>query len=519
MKIMMIVCSIAYLISVTVQVIYGMHMFQLNGYKEKIHLKWINMNRNKFASCILIFIWSMVVVFFCNFITLGILILFMVLNSFYFISLEKKKAKKKLVYTKRVQRMFITLVLLSAVIIVVAFLVPSYVAGGFLLGLMASVVPFEIVLSNFINKPVEAGVNRHFINDAKKMLQSSPDLCVIGVTGSYGKTSVKFYLDALLRTKYNVLTTPESYNTPMGVVKTIREHLNPMHEIFICEMGAKNIGDIKELCDIVHPTHGIITSIGPQHLESFLNIENVLKTKYELADSLKENGSLFLNYDNEYITGYKKYSNTISYSTQASETGYYGEIKNVTRKGTVFEVTAPSGESREFTTKLIGNHNVINVMGAIAVANTLNIPLEDLILPVRKLTPVEHRLQLIERNNLTIIDDAYNSNPVGAKAALDTLAMFSETKILVTPGMIELGTKENDYNYAFGKQAAAVCDNIILVGKKQTESIAKGVLDAGFNSGRLYIADSLQDAMNHAYTVASEDRKIILLENDLPDNY
>ena len=125
------------------------------------------------------------------------------------------------------------------------------------------------------------------------MLAACPNLAVIGVTGSYGKTSVKFYLNTLLKAKYNVLMTPESYNTPMGVVKTVRGSLRATHEIFICEMGAKYVGDIKELCDIVHPKHGIITSIGPQHLESFKSLQNVINTKFELADALPKDGMLF----------------------------------------------------------------------------------------------------------------------------------------------------------------------------------------------------------------------------------
>ena len=130
------------------------------------------------------------------------------------------------------------------------------------------------------------------------MLQSCSNITVIGITGSYGKTSVKFYLNKLLSAKYNVLMTPESFNTPLGVVKTIRTSLKATHEIFICEMGAKNINDIKEICDIVHPKHGVITSIGPQHLESFKTVENVVKTKFELADAIDKNGMVFLNYEN-----------------------------------------------------------------------------------------------------------------------------------------------------------------------------------------------------------------------------
>ena len=163
--------------------------------------------------------------------------------------------------------------------------------------LIYALSPCIILLSNLINKPLELSINQYYTNDAKKMLRACPNLKIIGITGSYGKTSVKYYLTTLLRSKYNVLMTPESYNTPMGVVKTIRGSLKATDEIFVCEMGAKWVGDIKELCDIVHPHHGIITSIGPQHLESFKTLDAIKGTKFELADALPEGGMLFLNGD------------------------------------------------------------------------------------------------------------------------------------------------------------------------------------------------------------------------------
>lgn len=159
---------------------------------------------------------------------------------------------------------------------------------------------FLDIVANVINHPMEAGINQHYINDAVKA-EKRPGLTVISVTGSYSKTSVKFYLQTLLQEKYNVLVTPESFNTPMGVVRTIRGSLKPTTEIFVCEMGARHVGDIKEICDMVHPNHGVITSIGPQHLETFFNMENIQKTKFELADALPEGGMLFLNGDNDYI--------------------------------------------------------------------------------------------------------------------------------------------------------------------------------------------------------------------------
>lgn len=163
-------------------------------------------------------------------------------------------------------------------------------------------MPFLVLIGNFINAPIEKGIRQYYINDAKKMLKACPDLKVIGITGSYGKTSVKYFLSTALKAKYNVLMTPESYNTPMGVVKTIREQLRPTHEIFVCEMGARNVGDIKEICDIVFPDYGIITSIGEQHLESFKSIDNIVKTKFELYDAVPDKKNMFLNGDNQYIS-------------------------------------------------------------------------------------------------------------------------------------------------------------------------------------------------------------------------
>lgn len=267
---------------------------------------------------------------------------------------------------------------------------------------------------NVVNRPMEKAVNDHFIHDAERKLKEVPGLTIIGVTGSYGKTSVKFYLQTLLQEKFNVLVTPESYNTPMGVVKTIRGSLKPTHEIFVCEMGARYVGEIKEICDIVHPHHGVITSIGPQHLETFGSMENITRTKYELADALPQNGMLFLNGDSPNVEENSgKYQNVTFYRSHSTGDGYRAEDIRLSQLGTEFTVVSPTGETERFQTRLVGEHNVINIVGAIAVANRLGIPLRDLKVPVRRIQPVEHRMEMTQHGNVTIIDDAYNSNPVG----------------------------------------------------------------------------------------------------------
>ncbi len=498
-----------------------MHMFQLNSYKPKVQLAWHRKNMRRFAPLLIDVIPFIVAFILDN--RAGLIVMaaaFLLVLPFY----RQKPAKKPLVYTARVKRMLITIMLLYA--IAVEFVVKFSVRSGelestrlLLIAFTAMHIfsPLGVLIANLINKPIEKGVNRHYINDAKRILKECENLTVIGITGSYGKTSVKFYLNTLLRAKYNVLMTPESYNTPMGVVKTIRGSLRATHDIFICEMGAKNIGDIKELCDIVHPAHGVITSVGPQHLESFRTVENVINTKFELADSLPDNGMLFLNDDDENIRTQLDKRNAVTYGLSESNDSAFD--LSVSEKGTTFSVKSPDGNYEEFTTKLIGKHNVINILGAVAVSNKMGISLHELKAPIRKLENVPHRLQLIDRGGLLIIDDAYNSNPSGSKVALETLGLFNGKKILVTPGMIELGEREDEYNREFGKNASAVCDFVVLVGEKQTKSIYNGLLDGGYPEDKIYVADGLKDALAKVGALQYDEKKIVLLENDLPDNY
>lgn len=503
---------------------YNLHMFQLNGYKNNEQRSWIRKNMRK--QLLLIFsgvAGVFLMIFPVDWLKIALCVYWLIVIRYYSY-LKKNNAKKKLVFTKRVQRLIITDLIINLIIIAAVFYFLGYY---YLPGAMGILIPLQAVLLipvNVINRPIEKAVNRYFINDAKKKLKQVSGLTVVGVTGSYGKTSVKFYLQALLQERFHVLVTPESYNTPMGVVKTIRESLQPMHEIFVCEMGARYVGDIKEICEIVHPAHGVITSIGPQHLETFGGMEQIVDTKFELADALPEGGFLFLNGDNERIVERSKCYHKVDrkiifYRNQAAGEGYQAGNLHLSQLGTEFDVTAPDGETETFQTRLVGEHNVINIIGAIAVAHTLGIPLRELKVPVRRLQPIPHRMQMLEQGNVTIVDDAYNSNPVGSKAAVETLAMFDGIRILITPGMVELGKEEDSYNYKFGTYAAKCCDYILLVGREHVRPIQKGAVESGFDEKRCLMYDNLKDALAYAYSIKGDGHKYILLENDLPDNY
>lgn len=516
--ILFILLLLSWLCSFAMLTLYNTHMFQLNSYKPHEQRMWY---KQKFLPAFigrnLGVLFTLPLLMFCS--RAGMILSILLYGLTAYLG-RPRKAKKPLVYTARVKRMLTTVGALTALTLLAAVLLQEYpLLWGAILPAAHFVSGFYVLLANWINKPIEKAINNWYIRDAKRMIDEMPNLKVVGITGSYGKTSVKFFLRKLLSVRYNVLMTPESYNTTMGVVKTIRTSLRATHEIFLCEMGARNIGDIQEICDIVSPGFGVITSIGPQHLESFKTVDNVIKTKFELRDALPQDGIIFLNGDNEYIRSQTPGRKAVTYGIENTACDYFAENITVSSKGSTFTMKR-EGKEYTFTTPLIGSHNVLNIAGAIAAANTLGVPMQDLIPAVRQLESVPHRLQLIRGRQALIIDDAYNSNPSGAKAALGTLAQFDGVKILVTPGMVELGSKQAELNRIFGTQAAAVCDYVALVGEKQTEPIYQGLLDAGYPKEKIFVEHDLTSALKSVENLRTGGvQKIVLLENDLPDNF
>lgn len=500
-----------------------LHMFQESSYQYRSYWRYMRTHPEK-TLLPLTALLPMLIGGLVEYMRLGIAVVLLVLYLLYLVMLIglywPRTAKKKLVITARVKRLIAATAALYALAAAVAFALAGISWWPLLtfavLGAMLS--PYLVLLANLVNMPIEKGINRHYVNDVRRMLKACPGLKIIGITGSYGKTSVKYYLHTLLGAGYDVLMTPESFNTPMGIVKTIRGSLRATHEIFLCEMGARHVGDIKEICDIVDPQIGVITSLGYQHLETFKSLENIVGTKRELFDALPAGAPRFVNGDNEFVRRYGVDQGAVTYGL-GEDNAYRAYDLEYSEKGTHFWVQAPDGSREEFSTRLLGEHNVVNITGAIAVAHELGIPLDKLRIPVRRLEGAPHRLQPISKGNTVIIDDAYNSNPNGARMALKTLGMFKGTRVLVTPGMVELGDQEDRYNYELGQEATRHCDYIVLVGQRQTESIARGVADADFDQSRLYVASDLQDAMKYVYGIATDQKLIVLLENDLPDNY
>lgn len=427
---------------------------------------------------------------------------------------KKQKAKKALVFTPRIKRLYAV----AAVVFVLLFWGASALSDWLML-LLPLLLPALVALAGLLAWPIEKLISEMYFRDAQRMLKQRPDLIKIGITGSYGKTSVKFILGTMLQEKYQTLITPSSFNTPMGVTKIIRTKLQPAHQVFVAEMGARHVGDIKEMCRLVHPHYGVLTSVGPQHLDTFKSIERIKKTKYELMDAIPEDGCCFFPDDGAICR--ELYDKTTKDKrlacVHAGDADIWAEDITVSPAGSSFMLCTKEERVR-CETKLLGEHNIQNIVLAASVCLHLKMTMRQIARGIARIAPVEHRLQLLPSAGVTIIDDAFNSNPRGANAALDVIRQFSGRRIIITPGMVELGTEETAFNREFGNKMASCVDVAILVGKKHTQPIQEGLKEAGFPEKNLHVTASLEEAAAILRQIG-QPGDTALFENDLPDNY
>ena len=456
-----------------------------------------------------------------------------------------KKAKKAFVVTDRVKRLITTITVLTllcgAVPLVMWHIASSRSVSEKLFSIYYACLPVMAVFAGGINSQDEKRINERFISEASGMLRRMPELRVIGITGSFGKTSMKYALATILEERFRVLKTPESWNTPMGITRCIREQLKPTHEIFVCEMGARHLEDIEEITKFVHPDDGILTAVGEQHLETFKSMDNILKAKTDLLRAVGEKhhplarkqaegegkaspkGVKLINGDSALLMDYcaKDYAfaDVVTYGFNGSN-DYRIKDVSTTLSGTTFTLVTPGGEEIKANSLLVGEHNVLNLAGAAAMAFMCGMSAEEIAKGIKRVKSVPHRLELKRNGNVTILDDAYNANPEGARAALKTLSMFdAPLKILVTPGMIELGEKQDELNRELGAEAAKVSDVIITVNEVNAKAISEGVLSAGFDKANLHACRTFDEANELMMKLMPGTERVILLLNDLPDNY
>jgi UDP-N-acetylmuramoyl-tripeptide--D-alanyl-D-alanine ligase len=435
--------------------------------------------------------------------------------------------KKPFVYTPRVIRLFATLIIMEAAVLAPAAWLYDYRGFAGAVVALGYLQWYMVAIANGAVRPLEGILQEGFKKKAKEKLAGKK---VVGITGSYGKSGTKEAVAHFLETKFTIFKTPGSYNTPMGICKAINEQLEPHHEMVVTEMGATRKGDIKELCEICAPDIAVITSTGEAHLESFGTTENVAATKFELADALGPNGVLIINNDYEqsrhlaaehiakrrFLSDQR--SRLITYGMEM-ESDFMPFNLRSGREGSVFDLRTPDGVLENVTVNLLGKLNVINITAAFAIGSHLGIKHDALKAAAATLPQMEHRLQLREnRGSYLVIDDGFNSNPVGAAVALEALGYFEGLKkILVTPGIVDLGGRQKEANFEFGKTAARYCDRVVLINRERTKPIREGLLEAGFAEDNIESFPSLAEAKPFINSIADE-KSVVLFENDLPDH-
>lgn len=543
------------LLKIVVQGFFLIHKLQQMGYENQKFLKWLEGNQyrkvlvwNLFELFIPLFV--ILLFYFCKDIDLRLykaitsimmcgVFIWKITHPFFAGWIGKKaNHKKPLVYTPRVKRLVFTLIFLIVISLFLMFCFVVYPIEQFSLSswgffkynafilLFSVITPIFILLSNWINLPLEKLIHLVYFFKAK-WKRKKANVCSIGVTGSFGKTSTKFFLTEILSAKYKTLTTPSSFNTPMGLSKVINSNELSNFEYFVAEMGADHVGDIQKLCSLVSPKIGIITAVGIQHLETFGIPENILKTKLELFDAIPSDGFGAYNYDSEMLReGIKShhYSFPIySYSIlpeNRDKVDLFADHIRHTKDGLNFEAIFQNGEVLSIVTELLGRHNVLDLLGAIIVAKKLGISSKEIERKIKSIEAVEHRLKKIDpKTGILILDDAFNSNYNGAIEAVNVLnEIEGNKKIVVTPGFVELGKEEERLNKMFGEYMAAKVDYVILVGATKTFSIREGLLNGGFSYNCIIPVNSLSEAQK-ILTGLLMPGDVVLFENDLPDIY
>ena len=515
-------------------------VLQQSGYRGGRYFKWLKNPKTPYLSrlmllCLLGFLFFLVLTI-CFKPILGNTIASYVgfLSFFLFIGIyinteNAVNAKMPLKRTKRLVRLCITYVIVLAAIsfgFITLFNYITYKVHSEILAVLRYALicflpiltPFILYIAYCLNEPFEALLRRHYSLWATAKI-ASVDVIKIGITGSFAKTTVKEILKVILSQKYRVLATPASYNTPMGIALTAKK-LDSTHDVFIAEMGARYSGDIKELANIVKPTYAVITGINSQHLETFGSIENIENTKYELIKALPKGGKAFFSSDNEGAMRLAERFNGTKFSAGLSEGGYIVASDIVVEKsGTSFSLNFADRHSVKCKTVLLGKHSISNICLAAAVAYEMGMTAEEISLGINRITSVGHRLELLPNNkDVVIIDDSYNSNVNGVDAAMEVLDMFEGRKIVLTPGLVELGKEENIANFQTGKILAKHADIVIITGKQNAEMIINGLIEGGMAKDKIIFAKSLKKG-NEELNAIIQKGDVILFENDLPDNY
>jgi UDP-N-acetylmuramoyl-tripeptide--D-alanyl-D-alanine ligase len=340
------------------------------------------------------------------------------------------------------------------------------------------------------------------------------NLTVIGVTGSYGKTSTKEFLYTLLSSKYNCLKTEGNINTKIGIAQFVLKNLKENHRVFICEMGAYRIGEIKDICEMVKPKIGILTGINQQHVDLFGSQENIIKAKYELIESLPKDGMAIFNGDNNYCRELYQKTNLPKMMACSTEWDLNCEIQakniGVEKDFIYFDAIDKNGKSDSFKVNVFGSQNIQNILMAILTAKEMGMSEEEIANAVQSIKPEQGGMKCYRnKNGISIIDSSYSANPDGVVSALEYLKTWPQKKVIIMPSLIELGLASSEIHKNIGRAISQVCDLAIITTKEHFADIVNGKND------NIFLIENAADIANKIRQFASEG-DVVLLEGRIP---
>jgi len=405
----------------------------------------------------------------------------------------------------------------SNVIFILSVLLLSYIFWLFLALAVVMVWPFDFIIKTII------------ISRARAILARRLEVKIIGIAGSYGKTTMKEVVSAVLSAGHKVLATPENQNTPLGLARLILNKLDNETEILIVEMGAYRRGDIKKLCRIARPNISVLTGINESHLERFGTLDNTVAAKFEVVEEAKSDALIILNADDERVaTNYEKCLGGRQVIFYSATNNKHCEYHLTNQKffsdgsGQSAELFGPStvGTMGIVQVPFLGNYIFGDVIAAVIIAHALNLSSAQIKTGLSKLKPVAHRLQFLPgQNGALVIDDSYNGNPAGVKEAINVLAKFTNRrKIYLTPGLVEADGQAPDIHHEIGRQLSGIADLVVLIKNSVTPFIAEGLKNNDFAPDKILWFNSAAEA-HAAIPTFVRAGDVILFQNDWPENY
>ena len=512
-----------------------LHILQLEEYFTRQYVRWLGENYRRYLTPLLaggglvLTLFAVGVVWFSrSSADWAIVLAWGAAGALIWSKRPVARAKKPLVMTQRATRLLLTSLVVCADAVAfpaaAGLLISSRASIG--LGILAAFLACAftghlLALANLILYPSEAASRRRFeVIASRRLSERRPR--IIAITGSAGKTTTKELVAHLLSGRFRVLKTPSSFNTPMGIARTVNDSYRDQ-DVFVAEMGAYETGEIERLCLLVGGTDvSVITTVNAQHLERFGSLEKTAEAKWEIVEGMLPSGVAVLNFDIPAVRDRAatfKYGDVLSFGIESLDADLRGSNVVETPDGIEFDVMH-DGETVVLKSQLLARHNAGNILAAIGVGLTFGLDLGYMAAAVRQFRAPDHRLQPQHlANGVVVLDDGYNANPEGIVGALEVLGTYApKQRIVVTPGLIEMGSEKSTYHAAIGRAAAKTVDVAVLVGPRQTADIKEALLASDFPAGQIHVMKSFDEARELVESMATHDTAI-LYANDLPDQF